>query len=163
MCDNTFSDIPDILCIFVNCTVSGEDACICDVVQGHLGPGILVGVQLGTALLYLAVAVEVSQNHVRILGAQGVSHFGELAAVDAGIHPVDTALDDRVVVVIVLRTIATSLEGVDFLGLHAEDEDVVSAHCVADLDVCAVQCTQCDRTVQHQLHVVCEDLLELYQ
>lgn len=26
MCDNTFSDIPDILCIFVNCTVSGAQA-----------------------------------------------------------------------------------------------------------------------------------------
>ena len=135
------SDIPNILCVLVYSTVCGEDACVGNVVQGHLGPCVLVGVQLGTVFLYLTIAVEVCQNHVRIQCPQRVCHFSELAAVDAGIHAVDTALDDRIVVVIVLRTIAAGLEGVDFLGLHAEDEDIFRTNCIADFDVCTVQCT----------------------
>ena len=59
--------------------------------------------------------------------------------------------------------VAHLLEVVDLGGQHTEDQLVLLAGGISDLNICAVQRTQRDGTVQHELHAVSYTHLDVYK
>ena len=86
---------------------------------------------------------------------QQVGNIGVVHAVtEAMDHLIEHAADHRIVLVDDHRLIAAGSGQCLSLGrLHTEDEDVLLADCLADLDVCAVHRADGQSTVHHELHV----------
>ena len=86
---------------------------------------------------------------------QQVGNIGVVHAVTEAVdHLIEHAADHRIVLVDDHRLIAAGSGQCLSLGrLHAEDEDVLLADCLADLDVCAVHRADGQSTVHHELHV----------
>ena len=74
-------------------------------------------------------------------------------AVEAAAERVDRLSDDAVVLVLVARAVAGGAQAVDLRRRHAEEDEVVVADRLEDLDVRAVECAERDRAVDHELHV----------
>ncbi len=60
------SEMPDIVRIFRNCTVSRENTCACNIIKRHLSPLHFVIIAESDEFLSISVAVEISKNHIRI-------------------------------------------------------------------------------------------------
>ena len=114
---------------------------------------LTVSVQALQVGLSTAVVLEVGHDHIGVAAAQVLGDFVEVLAVPAALQEVQSGVCNVVAHDEGVGVIAHLLEVVDLGGQHTEDELVLLAGGVGDLDVCAVQSTQRDGTVQHELHV----------
>ena len=51
------------------------------------------------------------------------------------------------------RVISALPQRLHLVGRHAEQEHILVAHALTNLDVCAVERAERDRAIDHQLHV----------
>ena len=72
---------------------------------------------------------------------------------DLVVQEVDGAADPLIALVELLGPVAAGAQGIHLVGEHAEDEDVVVADGLVDLDVGAILGAEGDGAVHHQLHV----------
>src|SRR5699024_10615104 len=121
--------------------------------QTHLVPAALVTVYLCGALLHLRVGLKVSQHHIGVNLGQGVVDILEVHTAESALQFLHGAADDGVVVHILIGMIAVLLQGVHLGGGQTKQEDVVVAHSLVNLHICAVQRTHGHGGVDHELHV----------
>ena len=77
----------------------------------------------------------------------------ELLAAEAAVYEIDNIAKLRIVVVEIHRHIASAPKVVDLGGGHAEDNYILIADCVVNLNIRAVERAEGYRAVHHQLHV----------
>ena len=147
------SGAPDVTRIVHDGAVCAEDTCVGDVHQAHVVPLLLVAVQLLQIVLGTAVILEVRHDHVRVRVAQVAGDFAEVFAVPALLEEVQHGHSGVVAADKGVRVVAHALQRVDLGGQHAEDDLVLVAGGIGDLNIRAVQRAQRDRAVQHELHV----------
>ena len=116
-------------------------------------PMLTVSVQALQVGLCTAVILEVGHDHIGVAAAQVLGDFVEVLAVPAALQEVQSGICHVVAHDEGVGVVAHLLEVVDLGGQHTEDQLVLLAGGIGDLDVCAVQSAQRDGTVQHELHV----------
>ena len=79
--------------------------------------------------------------------------FRELLAAEAAVYEIDNIAKLRIVVVEIHRHIASAPKVVDLGGGHAEDNNILVADCVVNLNIRAVERAESYRAVHHQLHI----------
>ena len=101
----------------------------------------------------MAVRSKVCKRHVLVNVEECLVQVLERLAVKALAESIHRLADDVVVLVLVSRVVAGSAQAVDLGRRHAEEDDVVVAHCVVNFHVRAVQRAEGDGAVDHKLHV----------
>ena len=146
--------MPNVTRIFVDGAVCGKAAGAGNVHQRFAVPVGAVGVSANRFLLGAAIIGEIRKHHIGVVVQKRAADFRELLAGDAdAVDEINRVVQLGVVVVIILRVIAAAFELFDFGGLHTENEDVVFAHRVENLDVRAVHGAQGNCAVEHQFHI----------
>ena len=105
-----------------------------------------------------AVAIEIRKDHIGIRHAasadgQKVGKLFEAHAADAVSKHIDHAADAVVIAIILSGLVAALVKAVHLIARKTEDEDIILAHALKDLHVCAVHRADGDRAVDHKLHV----------
>ena len=158
--------MPDILDILLDGSVGGELADESDVADGHLCPALLILVGFADIMLRLDVRPEIRKDEIAVGGihalplekavVQRTEKLGILRGIGA-VYKLDQNLADLLIFVEDAHGIVAAVLLVvhDLLGGKTEDEGVLFAHFLDDLDVGAVHGAESDRTVEHELHVAC--------
>ena len=152
--------MPDISYILFNGSVRGELAGACRIENGHSVPGLAVSVSFIDLRTCLGIRSEVFQNEVNILVDQRIEQFTESLCIAIGICAVHHLIHDSADICILLIDLSRIITAVgfithNFIGAHTEDKGILAADFLNDLHVGAVHCTQCNGTVQHELHIAC--------
>ena len=131
-------------------------SCGGNIEQGHSVPSLLVGVGADHFLVRCAVGLEVRKAHIGVghaLAAQQVSRdVGKGLTCKAVGQIVDHARQALVCGVVIGGAIALQPKSVHLLGGQTEDEHILRSCLGKHLHVCAVQRTDGERAVDHQLH-----------
>ena len=134
--------MPDVACVVQNSTVSAEDAAVGDVLQAHLSPMLTVSVQALQIGLSTAVVLEVGHDHVRVAAAQVLGDLVEVLAVPAALQEVQGAVGNVVAHDKGVGVVAHLLQVVHLGGQHTEDQLVLLAGGIGDLnDIAALRGT----------------------
>ena len=149
--------MPDTFQIVFHGAVGAEVAGVGHVEQGLAVPFELIGVEGLDLRLDAHVGGEVGQGHEPVLG-QPVGHergVGVAVAVGEGAvgHQIDGLLQARIGLVVGGGIVAFGVLLLDLVDGHAEQEEVLGADALTDLDVRAVQRTHGQGAVQSELHV----------
>ena len=154
--DGAGLDVPDLLCILADGTVAGEIAHLRDVDEALLLPFGGFAVELGDLLLDGGVGIEVGRAHV-VVGVEAFEDRLEdvefAGREEVGADELERAFQQRGFLHEFVRTVPPLAELFHLVDVHAEDEDVVLADLVSDLDVRAVERADRERAVQGELHV----------
>ncbi|KNC22834.1 hypothetical protein FF38_08040 [Lucilia cuprina] len=115
----------------------------------------LVG--LGDFILSLNVGTIISQQVVVIVFQENVSNILEFIGI-AGTEEttsdlINTLLNLRIAVVVIVGIVALSLKSFNFIDGHTENEDVFIAHLFGHFNISTIQSTNGQGTVQHEFHV----------
>ena len=149
--------MPDTFQIVFHGAVGAEVAGVGHVEQGLAVPFELIGVEGLDLGLDVHVGGEVGQGHEPVLG-QPVGHergVGVAVAVGEGAvgHHIDGVLQARVGLVVGGGIVALGVLLLDLVDGHAEQEEVLGADALTDLDVRAIERTDGHRAVEGELHV----------
>mmetsp|Transcript_36390 Transcript_36390/g.74689 ORF Transcript_36390/g.74689 Transcript_36390/m.74689 type:complete len:855 (+) Transcript_36390:63-2627(+) len=145
--------VPDPVCVLLDGAVGGEEPHTSDRHQALLGPLLLVLVRLVHSVMAFQVGGEISGKEVAILAVlNGIQHRLEVNGVSelSGADHVAHVLEASVPACTLLHA-AGSIS--DLRALEAEDEDVLLANVLLDLDVGTVVGADDDAAVHHELHV----------
>jgi len=145
--------MPNTLSIIHNGTVCAEYTCTADIHKAHAGKSLFIKICLRCLFLNFLVISKVSQRHIRVNIYKRRSNLVELLAVDAVLNHIDSAFKHLVVIYIIHRMITVAFKGFNFRCFHAEDEYIVLADSVVNLNICAVHSTESYSTVEHKFHV----------
>ena len=151
------SSVPDTFQIVFHGAVGAEVAGVGHVEQGLAVPFELISVEGLDLGLDVHVGGEVGQGHEPVLG-QPVGHergVGVAVAVGEGAvgHHIDGVLQARVGLVVGGGIVALGVLLLDLVDGHAEQEEVLGADALTDLDVRAIERTDGHRAVEGELHV----------
>ena len=168
--------LPDLVHVLFDRTVRRELACAGRIHHSHAGPSLVIAVSLLDSLLRFRIRTEVSKNEV-LVGRAVVVREQRIVdrpeqlriTVKCTVHELDQDLADfRVIVENIIRVItAVMLIVDDFIGGQTEDERVLLADFLYDLNVRAVHGSDRRSAIQHELHIsgtgrflgCCRDLL----
>ncbi|OQA24790.1 MAG: hypothetical protein BWY59_02034 [Verrucomicrobia bacterium ADurb.Bin345] len=151
--------MPYLFGIFADCAVRAELAHVGHVHDAHPGPPVFIAVRRIHPLLAFHVGMEIREVEVAIaLGQQCIPDGHEEVRLVHVEEPfpeqVHHALDLRILVVVGPRIAAAGCaQRLDLLHGLPEQEEVVRAHLLANLDVRAVERPDGQRAVQGELHV----------
>ena len=149
-------DVPDLVTVLLNRTVGREESGTRDVDKRHPVPLLRVAIGGVHAVLRFRIGTEIRKEHVVVVVVEKVAddRIEEPRLQDRErVRPdhVQRRLDLGILLVVVLRDIGRT-ELRDLLGLETEEEHVVVADFLVDLDVCTVERAYRQRTVYHEFH-----------
>ena len=151
--------MPDVAVIFFDGTIGGEIARASDIHDRGMGPDLLLHVHEVSLLAGFHVSIEVGEDEELVIMVHDLieNHteaVGIAFAPRAREEAIHDAFDAEVAVIDIPWGIGAVINHrLDLIGLKTEDDFVLFASKVGDLDVRAVQGAKGDRAVHHELHV----------
>ena len=94
-----FVGVPDVLCILVDCTVCGKNACARNIHQRHLIPLLRVMPKLLGIFLNISVIRKISKHHVGVVMNDSAAYLAEHLSADALVGKLDNIVKLHIVVV----------------------------------------------------------------
>ena len=160
--------MPDFLSILYNCTVRWELTCICNIHKALLTECLTVSIICISLNFCVNIKRKVIDKEVVVgflpawILKKWIVKFLKATfalcsviikcAVDKCIN---NSLDFRISVVKLLRIVTLSLELFNVFNSCTEDVFVLFACTLCNFDVCTVICSECNCTVEHELHITC--------
>src|SRR5262249_43634116 len=150
-------DAPDLLGVLPHRTVAREVTHPCRVQDRLLSPGRAIVIGAGDLLLAVHIRLIVGEDQIAIaLLEKGVRDGGEQPRVvgTEGARPDHVEGSAKLGIFVIVRP--GSVPGgarLDLVRRQTEDEDVVAAHGIPDLDVGPIQGADGERPVEGELHV----------
>src|SRR5699024_8454679 len=127
--------IPDGVCVFLDCTVSTEITGLSNVDKRHLLPtGLVVLIGAQSKAANLVIGFKVTQNHVWVAVLKRVADWLESIAGNVGANLIDCLFENRIAKINFVWIISAGLELVYFRSAHTEYKDVVRTNRFTDFD-----------------------------
>ena len=149
--------MPDIVGIFADAPVGGEDPCPGDVVKRHSVPAHRIGIRFVRLFVYGEIIAEIGKTHIRIgngrSGKKIVCDVFETFAVEPLFQRRRDLSDLNVFVIIYRRVVPVFPEILHLFGIHAENENIVLSDLLFHFHVRPVERADRKRAVDHELHV----------
>ena len=150
-------DLPDVAAVIANGTVGGEFAHACNVDDGCSRPGLRIVPERADPPLTFYVCLVICQDQEGVACEQIINEGAKEVCVTAGRgsggDEVQYLAKDRILLVKIPRPITAGLEVPGLVSGQSEQEEVVGADLITDFDVCAVQSSDGQGTVQRELHI----------
>ena len=148
------SDVPDVVGIFTDGTIGGENTGLCDIHDrktAELGGIRNTDIEL---ILRVGIRTEVRDEHVRVTAIEKAGNkVGiRLAVTETVGEAVKHTAELRIVAGDFARVISGSTPGRDFIFMKTEEEHVLRPKLLEHLNICTVQRADGHGTVHHQLH-----------